>query len=330
MLLSESLVGYAPSSANRPENPLSPTESPSAKRAPPASREDLAYAVIAPPSGFTDLAPHLVDCSETRFRQDRELQEQPTLTHRRVLLPILHFLFGKDFESWVRLRASSCTVRDTCDEFTRWEQSPDLFCWGHDRLYISLQHTELPGAFGCTNTSSSFGWKGGSQSTTYWYKLRFDPCTAKVHTGDYTFSRNAVLRARQKVIRVGNPNFADCPGAAQELDGFHTVRLGEGDVLYVTVGESIPYGTCLDCSAPGSMCATANIDLRGTSWAVKSTFAHGGYLSAGVVDFDDRKQVVNMRGGGYCGWMASTDAVSRGAVDDLPGDWSLQLSPVGG
>lgn len=175
-------------------------------------------------------------------------------------------------------------------------------------LYIETSgetYLVLPGDG--ANFSSSYGWKGGVTSKTIWEKVRFDPETLQVHTGDFKYASVQVDRAGD---RGGND-----PNAA--------------GILEVGPGKWTPYATCLDCSAPQSERATARIDLRGTPYKVPpDAFAHSGYLSAGTWTYSEDDQVVEIAGGGYCGWAAPKIAVQTGKVDDQPGGWFLQLMEV--
>ena len=65
---------------------------------------------------------------------------------------------------------------------------------------------------------------------------------------------------------------------------------------------SMPYGTAMDCVAPNSMSGRANIDLRGTPFAVLGlpfVFEGYGVNGSSTPSFDG--QVVELTGGGYCG-----------------------------
>ena len=104
------------------------------------------------------------------------------VTDISVQSPLLPHLFGGDFNVW-RLLAGSCVScwsaasSKTQTLVTIGEHQFDLFEWGSGRFYISLKRP---------NHSSSYGWKGGSQAVTHWYKLRIDPENLIAHTGDFT------------------------------------------------------------------------------------------------------------------------------------------------
>merc|ERR1712154_401356 len=83
------------------------------------------------------------------------------------------------------------------------------------------------------------------------------------------------------------------------------------------MGKRTPYATRLDCSAPHSRRALARIDLRGTPYKIPDgEFSHGGYLSNGTWTYSENGQVVDISGGGYCGWAAPKEACEMGQVDE--------------
>lgn len=225
---------------------------------------------------------------------------------RYTLVPRLsHFLSVKD---WSRLLQACNILRQIMNDHTTIQYTLDdcqisLYRWGTadghvPRLYISLPNL---------NVSRSYGWKGGTTGETFWHKIRFDPRTMMVHTGDYTFAR---LGAHRK--RHGN----NCQRLVPDLGVMAPTQ-------HVKVGEYTPYATCFDCSAPHSKRAHSTVDLRGTSLAVASNFKHAGWKSAGTWEFSHDRQVVKLSGGGYCGWTASVDF--PGNPDDHPGKWALKL-----
>mmetsp|Transcript_17120 Transcript_17120/g.17793 ORF Transcript_17120/g.17793 Transcript_17120/m.17793 type:complete len:203 (+) Transcript_17120:79-687(+) len=103
---------------------------------------------------------------------------------------------------------------------------------------------------------------------TTFTRLRFNPWTLKVHTGDYTY--------------------ADSTGYL----GHHKT-------------DKVPLGTAFGCEAPHNADGESVIDLRGTPYAVDDTFRNSGYLSAGSAVVSENGQKVVLRGGGYCGWFAA-------------------------
>ena len=67
--------------------------------------------------------------------------------------------------------------------------------------------------------------------------------------------------------------------------------------------SSMPYAIAMACTAPNDDAGIANLDLRGTPFTVVNTFQDGGFLAAGTATVVS-PQVVNLTGGGFCGWEA--------------------------
>jgi len=161
----------------------------------------------------------------------------------------------------------------------------------HGRFYIDLLHPK-------SNYSSYIipargGWTPRDRDVlTRFYRLRFDPRTFLVHTGDWTFA------------------------TTQGYSGHH-----KGCEL------AVPYACCFDCESANSMGATAEIDLTGTQFAVETspegTFHHSGWCSNGSWTFSNDNQVVKLKGGGYCGWTCPTKAGDEDAA--ASGGWYLKL-----
>lgn len=109
------------------------------------------------------------------------------------------------------------------------------------------------------------GVKSGTTVQTNYTRLRIDPYCFVVKIGDQTFSTS-------------------------------TGDIEDGAIT------SMPYGTAMDCAAPNSMAGHANIDLRGTPFAVPGEpfVAEGNAVNWTVTPSFDG-QVVDLTGGGYCG-----------------------------
>jgi hypothetical protein len=111
-------------------------------------------------------------------------------------------------------------------------------------------------------------WPGTTVQTSY-TRVRIDPYCFVVDISDQTFATS-------------------------------TGELAHGNVPVVVT--SMPYGAAMDCVAPNSMTGRANIDLRGTPFAVPGEpyTADGNAVNWEVVPSFDG-QVVDLRAGGYCG-----------------------------
>ena len=107
----------------------------------------------------------------------------------------------------------------------------------------------------------------GTDLLTRFTRLRIDPLTLVVDIDDRTFSEST-----GEVVLNGNP-----------------------------VNE-MPYGVALSCTAEGLADSTANIDLNGTKFRVNDTFCIAGFMPAGEAVPSDFGRIVDITGGGYCGW----------------------------
>ena len=111
----------------------------------------------------------------------------------------------------------------------------------------------------------------GSTVTTSFTKVRLDPATLIVDIGDRRFATSS-----------GNLVHPDSGGSS--------------------VVTSMPYATAMGCEA-GVANGTANINLQGTPFAVDDTFGIDD-LGTGSATFSALDQVVDLTGGGFCGWTA--------------------------
>ncbi|HVG58861.1 MAG TPA: GON domain-containing protein [Hyalangium sp.] len=110
----------------------------------------------------------------------------------------------------------------------------------------------------------------GSNVRTRYTKIRIDPVTLKVHIADQTFSSS-------------------------------TGQLRHGSVTVT----SMPYAVAMSCNQAPS--GVANLDLRGTPFDVASgAFMQAGSAYSGTSSYSRRSKVVNLTGGGYCGWTSPT------------------------
>jgi hypothetical protein len=110
----------------------------------------------------------------------------------------------------------------------------------------------------------------GSNVRTRYTKLRIDPVTLKVNIADQAFSSS-------------------------------TGQLRHGSVTVT----SMPYGVAMSCNqAPSGL---GNIDLGGTSFkAAPNAFMQAGTNYSGTNIYSSADKVVNLTGGGYCGWTSPT------------------------
>ena len=162
-----------------------------------------------------------------------------------------------------------------------------VYC--HDMAGTPKEYLTLENTGGGSNFSQMTA--GGdiySTLVTGYTKVRLDPDSLLVDINDRTFSAT-----------TGTP---DNPWGTAALD----------------------YATAMGCAAPGSQTGVGNIDLVGTPFAVNSTFTAKGYLAAGSAAFSTGGQVVDLQGGGYCGWISTASAADSWYYDQDAFVLSLQ------
>ncbi|MDC3955326.1 GON domain-containing protein [Polyangium jinanense] len=153
--------------------------------------------------------------------------------------------------------------------------------------YLTLQNTSASANFSQYTTGGAVS---GTNVRTSYTKIRIDPETLLVDIGDQTFS-----------------------SSSGEL--IH----GGGSVT------SMPYGVGMSCDASPS--GIGNIDLTGTPFAVaEDAFQVGGAGSSGSAVYSSDNRVVNLSGGGFCGWICSNPATFNPFND--AGDFQLALEFV--
>jgi hypothetical protein len=109
---------------------------------------------------------------------------------------------------------------------------------------------------------------GGTDVRTLYTRLRLDPTSLEVDTGDQTFSSTSG----------------------------HITQGGK-------VIKSMPYGVAAGCGNVLDR-GEAQIDLRGTPFKVTDTFVPRGARPNGAATFSHDDQVVDIWGVGRCGWVA--------------------------
>lgn len=167
-----------------------------------------------------------------------------------------------------------------------------VYCYdmaGTPREYISLTQT---GANVNYSQYTAGGASPGTNVRTMFTKLRIDPATLTVDIGDLTFATST-----------------------GSLD-----HSGSG-----TTVTSMPYGAAMSCAGPGDTSGAGNINLRGTPFQLGATFAVGGFDPGGSAVFGGDNQVVNLTGGGYCGWITPSP-VMYNPFNPSPGEYHLQLN----
>lgn len=128
----------------------------------------------------------------------------------------------------------------------------------------------------------------GRNVRTTFTRLRVDPKTLTVDIGDLTF--------------------ASSTGSLRH------------DSTAVT---SMPYGVAMSCTSQAD--GRGNIDLQDTPLRVDNKFATGGFNASGAATPSPSGQVVDLRGGGYCGWITPAPALYN-PFNPKPGMDHLKMS----
>lgn len=150
--------------------------------------------------------------------------------------------------------------------------------------YLSLQYVGTDQNF---SQYTAGGAVSGTDVRTRYTKVRVDPATLLVDISDQTFSTSSGSIAH----------------------GSETVT-------------SMPYGVGMSCDATDS--GLANIDLRGTPFAVATgEFLQGGTANSGSSTYSSDNRVVDITGGGFCGWTCASPATFNPFND--AGDFQLAL-----
>jgi len=159
---------------------------------------------------------------------------------------------------------------------------------GSNWYYINLQNTNNVSTY---QDPTSQPWNSGDSTiVTSWTKVRFDPNTMLINTGDYTYSSS-----------VGQISH------------------------WPAYSHQVPFGTAFGCQSPYDGDGIAVIDFTGTNFAVNDTFGTNGYLPGGSATAANNNQVINITGGGYCGWCGPMNAVNQGEEHMHQGGWDITV-----
>lgn len=147
----------------------------------------------------------------------------------------------------------------------------DAYC--HDMGGTPVEYLTLIHVDGDYNFSqyTSGGGMSGTSVRTYYYKLHINPGTFEVTISDDTFSASTGY-----------------------LEGVYSTA---------TV-SSMCYAAAASCVAAWSAAGVGNINLLGTPFKVADNFClGGGDQVSGSAPTSGGDQVVDLTGGGYCGWL---------------------------
>jgi hypothetical protein len=145
-----------------------------------------------------------------------------------------------------------------------------VYCHNMDSTPTEYLRLKNVGASANYGQYTAGGAAPGTSVRTQYTRVRIDPVTLNVHIGDQTFATS-------------------------------TGQLTHGGEAVT----SMPFGVAMSCDSTAS--GVANIDLTGTPFAVApSEFVQGGYFPSGTSTYSGDGQVVDITGGGYCGWTSPT------------------------
>lgn len=180
-----------------------------------------------------------------------------------------------------------------------------MFC--HDMSGTPDEYIDLAQTGGTHNFSqyTAGGASHGTDVVTHYIRLRVDPhpvsllpLSFRVNIADQTFSSSTG--------QLCHSSPAPCSGGA--------------------VVRSMPYAVAFDCVRPGSSSGVANLDLTGTPFEVVNSFSVQAFEGAGSTSYTPK--VVNLTGGGYCGWnapAATFNPYNTNPLQDANGGWDLQI-----
>jgi hypothetical protein len=160
------------------------------------------------------------------------------------------------------------------------------------REYIDLVKTGYGANF---SQYTAGGASAGTNVRTLFKKLRINPASLTVDIGDLTFASSTGWLKHSGSVKV----------------------------------TSMPYGVAMSCTAPRAPKGTGNIDLRYTPFQVSTAFTVGGSNAKGSATVTQGKQLVNLAGGGYCGWIAPAPGLYN-PFNPKPGMYDLKLSCASG
>ena len=139
---------------------------------------------------------------------------------------------------------------------------------GDPRDYLELSQVGNGSNF---SQYTAGGASPGTNVVTEYERLRLDPSTHLVNIGDQRFTTST-----GSLLHGGTP---------------------------VT---SMPYGVAEDCKGSFSSTGLGNIDLQGGPFFVVDEFEIGGNAPGGGAVFSSGNQVVDLEGGGFCGWITAS------------------------
>ena len=213
-------------------------------------------------NAFSDVCPQERVVTQLNVRNGNNLdQEQPICTRMRPTPPA----------SCREIKAANPSAADGAYTlYVSGDTSKPWTAWCHNMAGTPAEYLSLPSTGSSVNFSqytAGYNNGGGTNVRTLFSKVRIDPSTLRVNTGDQTFSTSSGL-------------------------------LWHGDAV-----NSMAYAAAMNCDFgnPG----LGNVDLRGTPFAAApNQFVAVGYYASGGATYSSANQVVDLWNRGECGWMS--------------------------
>lgn len=159
-----------------------------------------------------------------------------------------------------------------------------------------VSYLVLPSAVNNFSQYTAGGAAMGTDVRTTYSALRIDPLTLRVSCGD-----------QRRATSMGMLSHPNSPSP-------------------ITV-TSMPYGVAMGCNRMAN--GVARIDLRGTQFAVApGVFLNDGINPLGSATYSNKDQVVDLAGGGFCGWQNPKPGTTN-PLNAAPGiELQLVYSPM--
>ena len=153
------------------------------------------------------------------------------------------------------------------------------------------------------------------------------------------YSPNPIIMSNGKYyIQLKKPNYAVDLNQKNANTSYTAIAIDPltwvvdtGDFTFSTSTvstHSVAYGFAMGCAGTWTPNAHSRIDLTGTPFAVDDMFVINGYLANGNAVFSSNNQIVDLMGGGDCGWIAPMAQDAIGGNYLMSGGKFLKLALV--
>ena len=201
----------------------------------------------------------------------------------------LFAFFGGQPESCAEVRALNPSAPDGDYLISPAGFQFQVYCFdmaGTPREYLTLVHT------GSSSNFAQYFADPTDYVVTHYTRIRLDPATLLIDISDQTFASSTL-----------------------------TGHVGNGPITVT----SMPYGVAMACQGCGLAGGGANVDVRGLPFKVANTWVLGGACASGTTTLSANDQVVDVTGGGYCGWNSPAPLYNP---FNTTGGFDVQLIPM--